>query len=91
VDNHLNTFQQLLTISAEECGELTQVCMKYMKKYTDISQITEESRKKLIEEAGDVLCMINLMKEYNLVSDAELDERIIEKQHKLKKWSSLIK
>lgn len=80
-----------MTISAEECGELIHVCMKYMRNYTDISQITEESRKKLVEEAGDVLCMINLMKEYNLISDAELDERVIEKHNKLKKWSSLFK
>jgi NTP pyrophosphatase (non-canonical NTP hydrolase) len=91
VDSNLNTLQQLMVLGAEECGELTQVCMKYMRKYTDMSQITEESRKKLVEEAGDVLCMINLMKEYNLISDAELDERVLEKQNKLKKWSSLFK
>lgn len=91
MESNLNTLQQLMIISAEECGELTQVCMKYMRRYTDANQITTESRKKLVEEVGDVICMIELMKTYNLISDKEIQERIVEKQNKLKKWSNLIK
>ena len=45
---------------------------------------------KLIEEIGDVMCMIELLQEYDLVSYQEIDERVIEKRNKLKKWSNLL-
>lgn len=80
-----------MVISAEECGELTQVCMKYMRRFTDENEITETMKHKLIEEAGDVLCMIQLMVEHNLLTQDELNVRVIEKKEKLKKWSNLVK
>ena len=91
MDSKLKTLQQLMVISAEECGELTQVCMKYMRRFEEKDQITKEMHAKLVEEAGDVLCMIQLMIEHKLLTSAELDARIVEKKEKLKKWSNLIK
>jgi len=78
--------QQLMAITAEECGELTQVCMKVLRR----GDIDEELRSKLVEELGDVQCMIQLMHEYDIVSYAELDNRVEQKYEKLKKWSDLI-
>lgn len=90
-NNHLTDLQQLMVITGEECGELVQVSAKMMRKYTQPDQISKESKQKLIEEAGDVLCMIQLLVSHNLLTDEELQTRVLEKQNKLKVWSNLIK
>ena len=79
-----NTLQELLTITMEECGELIQACSKAIRcdDYHD--------NEKLIEEVGDVMCMIELLQQYDLVSYQEIDERVIEKRNKLRKWSKLL-
>ena len=79
-----NTLQELLTITMEECGELIQACSKAIRcdDYHD--------NEKLIEEIGDVMCMIELLQQYDLVSYQEIDERVIEKRNKLRKWSKLL-
>ena len=79
----MNRLQELLTITMEECGELIQVCSKAIRcdDYHD--------NKKLLEEIGDVQCMIDLIKEYGLVSLDEVNSRIGVKKLKLKKWSDL--
>ena len=83
-NSKLDTLQQLMIITMEECGELIQRCSKCLRKneyYDD---------KKLLEEVGDVYTMIELMHEYDLVSWDEIEERVIIKKDKLKKWSNLI-
>ena len=79
-----NKLQELLTITMEECGELIQACSKAIRcdDYYD--------NEKLIEEAGDVMCMIELLHEYDLVSYTDIEERVKVKRNKLKKWSDLI-
>ena len=79
-----NQLQELLTITMEECGELIQACSKAIRcdDYHD--------NEKLIEEIGDVMCMVELLQQYDLVSYQEIDERVIEKRNKLKKWSNLL-
>ena len=92
----LNTLQQLMIITAEECGELTQMCSKTVRKFNTIEEANSKllnaqtNRKKLIEEAGDVLCMLQLMNEHGMFEWNELEERAIHKRNKLKKWSNLI-
>ena len=78
-----NKLQELLTITMEECGELIQACSKAIRcdDYHD--------NKKLIEEAGDVMCMLELLHEYDLISWDDVDKRVKVKKEKLKKWSSL--
>ena len=73
-----NQLQELLTITMEECGELIQACSKAIRcdDYHD--------NEKLIEEIGDVMCMIELLQQYDLVSYQEIDERVIEKRNKLR-------
>ena len=79
-----NQLQELLTITMEECGELIQACSKAIRcgDYHDNAV--------LVEEIGDVMCMIELLQQYDLVSYQEIDERVIEKRKKLEKWSNLI-
>ncbi len=80
----MNKLQELLTITMEECGELIQVCSKAIRcdDYYD--------NKKLTEEVGDVMCMIELLHEYDLISWTDVDDRVLVKKNKLKKWSGLI-
>ena len=79
-----NQLQELMTITMEECGELIQQCSKAIRcdNYHD--------NEKLIEEVGDVMCMMELMHEYDLISWEDVYERVEVKKKKLKRWSNLI-
>mgnify|MGYP001303618839 CR=1 FL=1 len=90
-DSPINTIQQLMTITMEECGELTQRCSKIMRKFETLDLITDEQRVKLVEEMGDVFCMMELMVEHGITDWIELQERADYKVEKLKMWSTLIK
>ena len=81
----LDARQQLMVITMEECGELQQVCSKILRQAT-----IEKKRQQLVEELGDVLCMIGLMQEHDLVSWQELEDRAEVKRAKLSKWSDLV-
>ena len=87
----LNKLQELMVITMEECGELAQRCSKIIRKFETLEDITEEQRVLLLEEVGDVQCMINLMIECKLLTNAEINARIDTKRDKLKIWSKLIK
>ena len=89
-NSHINTLQQLMCITMEECGELTQRCSKIMRKYETLNLIEEAQRVKLVEELGDVFCMMELMVEHNITDWIELQERADVKLEKLKKWSTLV-
>ena len=79
-----NKLQELLTITMEECGELIQACSKA------IRCDDYYNNEKLIEEIGDVQCMIDLIRQYDLVSLTEINNQVNIKEKKLKKWSSLL-
>ena len=93
----LNKLQELMVITMEECGELAQRCSKTIRKFDTIEQALEDTttasvnRVKLLEEVGDVQCMINLMIECGLLTQDEIDARIATKRDKLIKWSKLVK
>ena len=79
-----NPLQELLTITMEECGELIQQCSKAIRcdNYRD--------NEKLTEEVGDVMCMLELLHEYDLISWEDVYERVEVKKKKLKRWSNLL-
>ena len=79
-----------MCITMEECGELTQRCSKIMRKYETLDLIEEAQRVKLVEELGDVFCMMELMVDHNITDWIELQERADVKLEKLKKWSTLV-
>lgn len=89
----INTGQQLMAVTAEECGELTQACMKLIRKHEDVADMIQDEkfRSKLVEEAGDVLCMLELMAYHGLYEMDEIIYRAQVKRDKLKFWSTLIK
>jgi len=89
-DSPINTLQKLMIINDEECGELTQRCSKIVRKFEYKEEITDEQREKLLEEVGDVYCMINLMTEHGVLDWKHIYARSSVKEEKLKKWSQLI-
>ena len=82
----LDTHQQLFAITAEECGELTQVCMKILRR----ANVDEEWNTKLLEEAGDLYCMLDLMVQHGYLNWDDITERSNVKKQKLIRWSDLI-
>ena len=61
-----------------------------MRKYPTLNLIEEAQRVKLVEELGDVFCMMELMVEHNITDWIELQDRADVKLEKLKKWSTLV-
>ena len=39
---------------------------------------------------GDVMCMIELLQEWDIVSWTEIEDRVEYKRNKLKQWSGLV-
>ena len=79
-----------MVITMEECGELTQVCSKLLRKRHTQNEISDETKYKLTKEVADVMCMIELMKDEGLIEHNEIVKGIQEKKDKLKIWSNLI-
>ncbi len=80
----MDKLQELLTITMEECGELIQECSKAIRKDQ------YHANKELIRDVGDVLCMIRLLYKYDIITWHEVEEQIIIKEDRLKRWSSLL-
>ncbi len=81
----LDKKQQLMVITMEECGELQQVCSKILRR----AEIDDEYGIKLVEELGDVYCMLKLMTEHGICTWTELEEQAKIKRRKLDKWSDI--
>ena len=73
-----------MIITMEECGELIQECSKSIRKKHYYNN------KELTEEVGDVMCMLELLHDYDLISWTDVYERVKEKKKKLSKWSDLL-
>ena len=76
----------MFAITSEECGELVQVCMKILRK----AHVDDEWNAKLLEEAGDVYCMLDLMVQHGYLNWDDIARRSSVKKQKLIKWSNLI-
>ena len=49
--------------------------MKYLRRYENFDQIDDKYRQKLLEEVGDVYCMIDLLIDHKLVTEEEIYQR----------------
>ena len=85
INNKLEYNTELLVITMEECGEMIEACSKAIRCEDYINN------DRLIEEVGDVLCMIDIMKEKGLLNERDLNNRIQLKKLKLAQWSNLVK
>ena len=84
VKSDLNQEKELFCITAEECGELVQSCMKIAR-----WGVEKKKLQNLIEELGDVALMIDLIVDAGYVTRDEINARKQVKRLKLKKYSSL--
>ena len=75
---------ELMIITMEECGELTQACSKVLR--TDFK---DHALQDLKQEVADVVCMIELMKKNGLVNDSDIVQGIQRKMEKLEIYSNL--
>jgi NTP pyrophosphatase (non-canonical NTP hydrolase) len=85
INNKLEYNTELLVITMEECGEMIEACSKAIRCEDYINN------DRLIEEVGDVLCMIDIMKEKGLLNERDLNNRIQLKKLKLAQWTNLVK
>jgi len=91
LETPINNFQQLMAITAEECSELTQVCMKLLRKYDSLDSAANDKHiEMLVEEAGDVYAMLDLLTEHGVLDWKHIYARSSYKKEKLKQWSTLI-
>jgi len=86
LNNKMTWKQQLLVILMEECGELTQAASKVARFGFEPEKVDD-----LAKEAGDVLCMIDLMVEFGWVTQEQLNNRIPIKRNKLKIYSDILR
>ena len=85
INNKLEYNTELLVITMEECGEMIEACSKAIRCEDYINN------DRLIEEVGDVLCMIDIMKEKGLLNERDFNNRIQLKKLKLAQGSNLVK
>jgi len=81
---------ELLTILMEECAELTVEASKLIRFGSDVESNIALVHKMEVE-AGDVMCMINLLADYGIVDLDIVKEHSDAKRIKLKTWSGLNK
>lgn len=77
--------KELLVITMEECSELSFSCSKILRFGIEPSHLDD-----ILQEAGDVLCMVSLLLEYGFLEEEPLQEAVESKLSKLKKWSSIV-
>lgn len=81
----MDKLDEVLTITQEECGELVQVISK-VRRFG-----MKSNRDNLVKEAGDVLCMIDLLIDMGVVAKDEIDIAKQCKREKLSVWSNIFR
>jgi hypothetical protein len=86
-----NKVNEILDILQEECAEVIQNVSKCRRFGLNNVYLNGSGtqRENLVKEIGDVVAMIDLLKEHGIVSDEELDVAKQNKFNKLKKWSTI--
>ena len=87
----LDKDQQLLVITMEEAGEVVQACSKILRRGRGAASLKNNSKQiaDLQDENGDIYCMIQLLIDNGFIDKNKLEDRVIYKKNKLKKWSSI--
>ena len=80
----LNWRNELLVITSEEASEIIKVVSKILR-----YGMQPKDQTALIEEIGDMQCMIDLIVEHKLITKTQIKNRIKLKRKKLEKWSNL--
>jgi len=86
-----NQVKEVMDILQEECAEVIQAVSKISRFGIDNQKPgnPKTNREHLEEELGDMLAMIDLLKEMGVVSENNLDAAKHAKIEKLKQWSNI--
>jgi NTP pyrophosphatase (non-canonical NTP hydrolase) len=86
-----NRIQQILDILQEECAEVIQNISKCRRFGLDNEYLkgSGTQREQLAKEIGDVLAMVELLKEHGVITQTELDLAKRNKFVKLHQWSNI--
>lgn len=80
----MNTDEELLVITMEECSEVAIECSKLLR-FGGTAMNTEMLEK----EIGDLICMLDLMSERDWINWKNVHDQAEKKSEKLKVWSNL--
>jgi NTP pyrophosphatase (non-canonical NTP hydrolase) len=80
---------EILLITQEECAEVTQAISKVFRFGMDDEYNGVSNREHLEEEIGDLMCMIDLLIDNGVVSEAAVMTAKNEKLNKLMTWSKI--
>lgn len=84
--------KEILVITQEECAEVIQEISKIFRfGIKEMHKSGIPHQKKLEEEVGDLLAMIELLIEHNVIEREEVNLAIENKKDKLKIWSNIYK
>ena len=81
--------QEALVILQEECAEVIQAVSKCIRFGLDDSYSGVPNRKRLENEIGDLLALVDVLHSLEVISYNNIDQQIVVKKQKLKQWSSL--
>ena len=84
---------EVMDILQEECAEVIQIVSKIRRFGIDEIHLKRgmSNREMLCEEVGDVLCMIELLRELEIINDAGIQSAVQNKRKKLEQWSTIFK
>jgi NTP pyrophosphatase (non-canonical NTP hydrolase) len=81
--------REVMLILQEECAEVTQAISKVFRFGIDGLHNGVTNREHLEEEVGDLMCMIDLLIDAGIVSEAAVMTAKAEKMNKLAQWSGI--
>ena len=83
--------KEVMDILQEECAEVIQAVSKISRFGLDNLKPgkPKTNREHLEEEAGDLLCMLQLMMEMGVLSEKKVYDAALQKRAKLHKWSNI--
>ena len=81
--------REVMLITQEECAEVTQAISKVFRFGFLSEHNGRNNRQHLEEEIGDLMCMVDLMREANLINWNNVIDASAKKRDKLRKWSNI--
>jgi NTP pyrophosphatase (non-canonical NTP hydrolase) len=80
---------EVLRITQEECAEVVQAISKIFRFGIDEVYEGQTNKQRLASELGDLQCMINLVKQFGVVTEEEIYRAELHKRNRLGMWSNI--
>ena len=89
----MNNYKEALLLLQEECAEVIHIANKSLRfGLEDFHPHTHvRNREALIQEIGDVMALVDVLKGMGIINDSELEVAMANKREKLRRWSSLLR